>query len=702
MSTFTLSDFLLPQSSVDLRIRSQAEETRITQGRKIVLLGNGLATSPGLHSLLFSDIQKLTMNSNSRVQVEANRAMSLRIQRIGTLNLKPSAFLGWHSALATISIADTESVHIDQDAFPTDSTFRRVHISSISTLTLDTGAIRSTIDRLVLENIRSLQLHPGAIRGRVGNLRLRNVTIESCPDAAFGGSIDSATFSSVTLISLETHCLDAGGGWRHLALSDSQLDLLSPRSIHGAIDNITISGCRLVGVRPEAVSVSAVRVSLTNSVIGELAPRALQVRATSSVSLEEVIVTQLRPDALSGLQVADNTTSGDGGGGLSISGLTLRRAEPGSLRFADGAPVTLTNLLLTGGCVCSSPSWAHQLLLGSPDDSRDAPPTSDDPAPERDSLLRQIEAGHCTVGDSRVSLANFTARSCGDGPARSSGAGPVQSSEDGPVQSSGAGPVQSKGDHPVQSSGAGPVQSSEDHPVQSSGAGPVQSSEDGPVQSSGAGPVQSSGAGPIQSSGAGPVQSSEDGAVQSSRGDGSVQSSGDAGRVASVTAGGSALVDCWWLGMVILGALLIATIFTLALIAARYRRLRQKRHSEGPEPVYAMISEHPSSGDGLLGKDSQPPDEEDERQTLYVDPEGFRVPTAEPDRQKMLYANLHDVPKPQRRGTVPAPAAAVRTVLSTDPTVRYSNQQECVQQPTDVKPAVERAATAVGVKANCN
>ena len=177
--------------------------------------------------------------------------------------------------------------------------------------------------------------------------------------------------------------------------------------------------------------------------------------------------------------------------------------------------------------------------------------------------------------------------------------------------------------------------------------------------------------------------------------------------------------------MVILGALLIATIFTLALIAARYRRLRQKRHSEGPEPVYAMISEHPSSGDGLLGKDSQPPDEEDKRQTLYVDPEGFHVPTAEPDRQKMLYANLHsvptaepdrqkmlyanlhdvptaepdrqkmlyanlhDVPKPQRRGTVPAPAAAVRTVLSTDPTVRYSNQQECVQQ-TDGREARSR------------
>ena len=365
MSTFTLSDFLLPQSSVDLRIRSQAEETRITQGRKIVLLGNGLATSPDLHSLFFSDIQKLTMNSNSRVQVEANRAMSLRIQRVGTLNLKPSAFLGWHSALATISIADTEGVHIDQDAFPTDSTFRRVHISSISTLTLDTGAVRSTIDRLDLENIRSLQLHPGAIRGRVGNLRLRNVTIESCPDAAFGGSIDSATFSSVTLIILESHCLDASGGWRHLALSDSQLDLLSPRSIHGAIDNITISDCRIVAVRPEAVSVSAVRVSLTNSVIGELAPRALQVRATSSVSLEEVIVTQLRPDALSGLQVAD--------GSVSVSGLTVRRAEPGSLRFADDTPVTLTDLLLTGGCVCSSPSWAHQLLLGSPDDSRDAP-----------------------------------------------------------------------------------------------------------------------------------------------------------------------------------------------------------------------------------------------------------------------------------------------------------------------------------------
>ena len=486
--------FPLPQSSVDLRTRSQAEDTRITQGRKIVLQGNGLATSPGLHSLLFSNIQQLTMESNSRVQVGANRAMSLRIQRVGTLNVKPSAFLGWHSALATVSIADTESVHIDQDAFPIDSTFRRVRLSNISTLTLDTGAIRSTIDQLDLENIRSLQLEPAAIRGRVGSLRLRNVTVASCPPSAFGGSIDSATFSSVTLISLETHCLDAGGGWRHLALSDSQLDLLSPRSIHGAIDNITISGCRLVAVQPEAVSVSAVRVSLTNSVVGELAPRALQVRATSSVSLEEVMVTQLQPDALSGLQVADNTTSGDGGGGistsgdggggLSISGLTLRRAEPGSLRFADGAPVTLTDLLLTGGCVCSSPSWAHQLLLGSPDDSRDAPLTSDDPAPERrHTLLRQIEAGHCAIGDSRVSLAAFTVRCCGDGPAPSSRKSPVRSRGDSPAPSSRKSPVRSRGDSPAPSSLKSPVRSRGNAPVPTRRAGTRRGPKTGPKSS---------------------------------------------------------------------------------------------------------------------------------------------------------------------------------------------------------------------------
>ena len=175
---------------------------------------------------------------------------------------------------------------------------------------------------------------------------------------------------------------------------------------------------------------------MSNISVGYLSRRSLQVEAADSVTLRGITVTHLRQDALRGLQVRDTTS---GVGSVSISGLTVRRADPGSLRFADGAPVTLTDLLLTGGCVCSTPSWAHQLLLGrhcgdedgiygnantplrgeecsfSGDGEGTFDGRSGGLAEEREALLQQIEAGLCTVdrGDS-LSLADLTARHCGE------------------------------------------------------------------------------------------------------------------------------------------------------------------------------------------------------------------------------------------------------------------------------------------------
>ena len=401
------------------------------------LNNNALATNNRLRSLLFSDVQNLTLKSNSKVQVEANRDVSITIRRVGSLRLEQSAFFGWHSDLATLSITDTENVHIAQIAFPAVSRFRRIRFSNITTLALETGSLWSVVGKLELENIRSLWLNLGAIRANIKTLDMFNVKIGSCLPQAISGSIGLVSLRSVSLSSAESRCLDAGYGWSGLALTDSLLDHLSPRSIYGTIANISISNCRIGSAGPAALSVAVTELSISNTSVGRLSPWSLQAEAAVSVTLRGVNVTHLQQDSLRGLQVTNGVE------GIAVSGLTVRRAEPGSLRFAHGAPVTLTKLRLTGSCVCSTPSWATQLLLGPHGDDQDGVssntsdpliveedpfggreegtsgnidrrPSSDRLAEERDLLLQQIEAGLCTVGGGSISLADFTVRRCGD------------------------------------------------------------------------------------------------------------------------------------------------------------------------------------------------------------------------------------------------------------------------------------------------
>ena len=400
------------------------------QGNKVSLNSNALATTQRLRSLLFTDIQNLTLNGNSELQVEANRDISMTVSQVGDLHLEASAFFGWQSELATLSITDTENVHIAWLAFQATSKFQRVRFSNITTLTLETGAIWGIIDKLELENIRSLRLDSGAIRATIGDLEISHVVSTWCPSQTISGSMGLVSLRSVTLPDVESRCLDASRGWRNLTITDSQLGHLSPRSLLGTIDSISISNCQILGAGPAAISVRATDLSMSSISVGYLSRWSLQVEDADSVTLRGITVTHLRQDALRGLQ---------GVGSVSISGLTVRRADPGSLRFADGAQVTLTDLLLTGGCVCSTPSWAHQLLLGphcgdedgiygnantplrgeecsfSGDGEGTFDGRSGGLAEERESLLQQIEAGLCTVdrGDS-LSLADLTAWYCGE------------------------------------------------------------------------------------------------------------------------------------------------------------------------------------------------------------------------------------------------------------------------------------------------
>ena len=327
-------------------------------GNKVSLNSNALATTQRLRSLLFTDIQNLTLNDNSGFQVEANRDISMTVRQVGDLRLEASAFFGWQSELATLSITDTENVHIASLAFPAISRFQRVRFSNITTLTLEMFAIVGIIDKLELENIRSLRLNPGAIRATIGDLEISRVATNLCPSQTISGSMGLVSLRSVTLPDVESRCLDASRGWRNLTITDSQLGHLSPRSFLGTIYSISISNCQILGAGPAAISVTITDLSMSNISVGYLSRWSLQVEDADSVALRGITVTHLQRDALRGLQVSDTT------GSVSISGLTVRRADPGSLRFADGAPVTLTDLLLTGGCVCSTPSWAHQLLLG--------------------------------------------------------------------------------------------------------------------------------------------------------------------------------------------------------------------------------------------------------------------------------------------------------------------------------------------------
>ena len=220
---------------------------KIIQGHNVFLKRNVVATTQRLRSLLFANIQHLTLNGNSEAQVGGNRDISMTVRQVGDLHLETSAFFGWQSELATLSITDTENVHIASRAFRASSRFRRVRFSNITTLTLETGAIWGIIDKLELENIRSLKLDSGAIPATIENLDISNVTTDWCPSQTISGFVGLVSLRSVTLPDVESRCLDASSGWRSLTISDSRLGHLSPHSIFGTIASISISNCRIVG-----------------------------------------------------------------------------------------------------------------------------------------------------------------------------------------------------------------------------------------------------------------------------------------------------------------------------------------------------------------------------------------------------------------------------------------------------------------------
>ncbi|XP_043190849.1 uncharacterized protein LOC122364495 [Amphibalanus amphitrite] len=405
--THLTCSFSVPEINILLRGAPNLEEARILRGRSVWLKRDAVSSNHNLRRMLFSDIERLVLEESTEVQIEADRNVSLTVKDVGELQIRKSAFLGWHSKLATLSVTNADSVYVETDALPFDSMFHRVEFSNVSTLTLETGAIGGMISSLQLENVRSLRLSPGAISGKLGTLSLRNVEADACPPHAFGGSTD-VLLRSVTLSSVESRCLDASGGWKRLAMDDCTLGHLSPRSIHGTIGNITVSRCRIASASPAAVSVNATLLHVSSTSVGELSSWALQVASADSVSLHRLKVGFLRRDALRGLQLTESD------GGLSVDGLSVERAEPGALRLSAAAPVALTDLQLTGGCACSTPSWARQLLLGASNGARNASGfrgTVNTITEEQDALLRQIEAGNCTVEG--ISLGEFTAQHCG-------------------------------------------------------------------------------------------------------------------------------------------------------------------------------------------------------------------------------------------------------------------------------------------------
>ena len=297
------------------------------------MLTNALSGLVNLRSIVFENINVLIVQRNAPVPGLDQGQLSVTMDRIDHITLDAGSFSHWNEKVLDISI------------------------TNISVIRIDGGAIMSSSNAttVTMENIATGRFFPGTFATTLGNLALRNVTTqEPCENNTFGGSIGELSLTSARLGEIREGCFSADETWDSLVVRSSHLGNVSGQALSGTIRHVRIDQTSLGRIHTNGFDLDVLSFSINGSSIDSMDSDALNVQATFGISVQRSRINTVHENAFYGLNASQD---------LTLSQLTMNRAENGSLRVSDVKSLILQHVLIRVPCECDIQQKVEQLFF---------------------------------------------------------------------------------------------------------------------------------------------------------------------------------------------------------------------------------------------------------------------------------------------------------------------------------------------------
>ena len=369
------------------------------------MFGAGLLP-PLVQNINISNANRITFSDDTFSNL--TRLRNIHLNNIGTLRIgKTNWMQDVHPEHMTITINDSKVLDLDSGAFSgLRSPGPRINIRNIFSCNISGSAFNSdsSIQGVVLQNINMLRLNDGAFRADIDQLKLENINIPEdtyCGNNFFGGRIGNLSLISVKISEVRGGCLQAGDGWGSLTIRSSILGNIQSLGISGNISDVVIEGSHLRSVDHHGLQMNTSTFKVYDAKIEELKEDAFDVRFNLSASLQKSNITLLKAHALRQLSTLDRE-----GPTLAVRGVTVAKAEYGSLELSEHTNLTLRDVVLGDQlCRCGAVQEALRLMLG-----RESP--HDATGDQRQTAQQIVQQVHCTTGTTTPTLAEFHCRDC--------------------------------------------------------------------------------------------------------------------------------------------------------------------------------------------------------------------------------------------------------------------------------------------------
>ena len=304
-------------------IPSSVESIAISGARKVVIQPSTIYGLPHLRSFAIDNSGTLYVQGDGLKTKEA-RLLSLRITSVSNVVTDGLAVQGRWENTSTITIQNITNLLLAAKSFRPQST--------------STGPI------VELSDISNLyMLGEGVFQGPLSLLSVTRVgsTIQQCSEETFGDRIRHLRLDRLTITDVKRGCFQGSGALARLSIFSCDLVNVHARAFTGEIDEVQIAFSLTRQVFEHSFDINVSRLSIKYSTFDRLALGSLSIAAQDSITLDRVRIGRLERGALTGLRTAE-----DAGGlaALTVSGLRVSVAQPGSLAFDASVSVCLSEL----------------------------------------------------------------------------------------------------------------------------------------------------------------------------------------------------------------------------------------------------------------------------------------------------------------------------------------------------------------------
>ena len=333
---------------------------RVANTRVVDIKEDALYSLRSLVVLEFMDIKQLQLRKNALHLPENSNLRVVHMMNTHHIDIRPSALSGSWDHETTIRIQDVALLDIEQNAFNFVS-------SSLGPI-------------LILEEIEQLKLAPSALNAPLRRLTMTNIKMNACHAPSFPANIYELDMKQVRIDYVYQTCVAVSDT---LTVRSCQFGVIYPLGISGKADDVEILDSSFNIVHGKGFNIQVNRLDIFGSGFGTLMTGALNVKAESSVLLQNISVESLNMHALRDIQVIDDAT-GSAPCAFEISKFNIKDAEYGSLALATPSAVYIDGIEVhSSSNPTSSPKEFAKWLIGK---------TSDDDLTTADEqILEQLE-----------------------------------------------------------------------------------------------------------------------------------------------------------------------------------------------------------------------------------------------------------------------------------------------------------------------